>query len=87
MNPTQCQMTRVADRTRWSPPSLRLPPLFLATPLARQRLFCAPLVSRFQIVRVLLDVLDDVFLLHFALEAAQRAFDRFSILYLDFSQS
>ena len=80
-------MTRVADRTRRPARSLCLPPYFLATPLARQRLLRATLVSRFQIVRVLLDVLDDVFLLYFALEAAQRAFDRFAILHLDFSQT
>jgi hypothetical protein len=34
---------------------------------------------------VLLDVLDDVFLLHFSLEASESAFDRFALLDLDFS--
>ena len=34
---------------------------------------------------MLFDVLDNVFLLHFALEPAERAFDRFALLNLDFS--
>ena len=87
MKPENCQMLRMADRTRRPPRSLRLPALFLAAPLARQRLLRATFVSRFQIERVLLDVLDDVFLLHLALEAAQCAFDRFALLHLDFSQT
>jgi hypothetical protein len=36
---------------------------------------------------VFLDVFDDVFLLHFALEAPQRALDRLAILNLDFRQA
>ena len=87
MKPKNCQMTRMVDRPHRPPRSLRFPVLLLATPLARQRLLRATLVSRFQIERVLLDVLDDVFLLHFALEAAQCAFDRFALLHLDFSQT
>jgi hypothetical protein len=36
---------------------------------------------------MLLDILDDIFLLHLALEAAKRAFDRFAFLHFDFSQA
>ena len=35
---------------------------------------------------MLLDVLDDVFLLNFPLEATERAFDRLSVLDFHFSQ-
>ena len=36
---------------------------------------------------MLLNVLDDVFLLHLPLEATERAFDRFTVLHLNFSQN
>jgi hypothetical protein len=36
---------------------------------------------------MLLDILDDVFLLHLPLEAAEGAFNRFPVLDLDFSHS
>jgi hypothetical protein len=36
---------------------------------------------------MLLDILDDIFLLHLAFEAAKRAFDRFAFLHFDFSQA
>jgi hypothetical protein len=36
---------------------------------------------------VLLDILDDIFLLHLTLEATEGAFDRFAFLNLDFSQA
>jgi hypothetical protein len=36
---------------------------------------------------VLLDVLDDVFLLNLPLEAAERTFDRLTLLNLDFSHA
>jgi hypothetical protein len=36
---------------------------------------------------MLLDILDDVFLLHLPLEAAKRAFDGLAFLHLDFSQA
>jgi len=70
MNPQNCQLTRMAGLTGRPLRSFGFPALLLATPLTRQRLFRATFVCRFQIVRVLLDVLDDVFLLHLALEAA-----------------
>ena len=74
----------------WAWPLLRTVPSvgfathLLARPFARERLLRAPLVARFQVEGVLLDVLDDVFLLDLALEAAQRAFDRFTLLDSDF---
>src|SRR5687767_2812858 len=61
---------------------LRLPAHFLAIALPGERLFCSTLVPRFQVEGVLLDVLDDVFLLHLALETPQRAFDRLTFLQL-----
>ena len=36
---------------------------------------------------MLLDVLDDVFLLYLPLEPPERAFDRLAVLYLDLSQN
>jgi hypothetical protein len=44
-------------------------------------------IPGFQIERVLLDVLDDVFLLDLALETAESALNRFALLYLDFSHA
>src|SRR4051794_34572330 len=64
---------------------LQLPPEFLPVPLARQRLLGATLVAWLQIEGVLLDILDDVFLLHLPLEAPESALDRFALLNLDFS--
>ncbi len=63
---------------------IHLPPLLLSQPLARQRLFCAALLSRLNVITVFLDLLDDVFLLHFALEATQRVFQRLTFLNADF---
>src|SRR5439155_7991049 len=64
---------------------LRLAPELLPIALSRQRLLRSPLVPRFQVEGVLLDILDNVFLLHLPLEAAQRALDRFSLLNFYFS--
>ncbi len=58
--------------------------LLFAQPLARQRLLRAPLFSRLHVVAVLLDFLDDVFLLHLALEAAQGIFQGLTFLNADF---
>ena len=66
---------------------LDLAALLLARTLAGKRLFRAATVARLQIEGVLLDILDDIFLLHLALEAAKRAFDRFAFLNFDFSQA
>ena len=66
---------------------LRLAPELLAITLPRQCLFRTALVAWFQIERVLLDVLDDVFLLNLALEAAEGALDGLAFLNLDFSHA
>src|SRR6185295_3418639 len=66
---------------------LQLAPELLAVSLSRQRLLGAPLVSRFQVERVLLDVLDDVFLLNLALKAAEGALDGLAFLNLYFSHA
>ena len=62
-------------------------PELLAVTLSRQRLLGSALVTRLQVERVLLDVLDDVFLLNLALEAAESALDRLALLNLDFSHA
>ena len=66
---------------------LRLPSELLAITLPRQCLFRTALVARLQIERVFLDVLDNVFLLNLALEAAECALDRLALLNLDFSHA
>jgi hypothetical protein len=68
-------------------PLVRLAALLLARTFTRQRLFGAAPISRLQIVGVLLDILDDIFLLHLTFEATKRAFNRFAFLNLDFSQA
>lgn len=55
--------------------------------LARQRFLHTAPFARFQIVRMLFDLLDDVLLLHFTLEAAQSVFERLTFLKPNFSQS
>ena len=68
-------------------PLLDLSTLLLARTFSRQRLLGATTIAWLQIERVLLDILDDIFLLHFSFEAAKRAFDRFAFLNLDFSHA
>jgi len=64
----------------------RIASTFLAIPLTGQRLFGTLLLARLQIEGVTLNLLNDVFLLHLALETAQCAFERLSILYMNFCQ-
>ena len=66
---------------------VRLAALLLARTLTRQRLFGAAPIARLQVVRMLLDILDDIFLLHLPFEATERAFNRFAFLNFDFSQA
>jgi len=61
-------------------------PLFTVA-FARQRFLGALLFTRFQVKRVPLYFLYDVFGLHLAFEAPQRTFQGFSILDVYFSQS
>ena len=58
----------------------------LPGPFASQGFFHSPLFSRFQVVRVFLDFLDNIFRLNFALEATKRVFEGFSLLKSYFSQ-
>src|SRR5438067_8293727 len=60
---------------------------FLAAALARQRLFHALLLARFQIKGVPLDLLDYVFCLYLALEATQGVLQRFALLQSHFCQT
>jgi hypothetical protein len=55
--------------------------------LARQSFLRALLLTRLQVEGMSLDFLDDVLLLDLALETAQRAFQGFSILDVDFCQT
>ena len=67
-------------------PLVLLFPSFLAIPFARQRCLYAALLTGFQVVGVTFNFLDDVFLLHFSLEPAQRVFQRLAFLYTNFCQ-
>jgi len=62
------------------------PELFTA-PLPSKRLLGPELVTGLQIEGMLLDVLDNVFLLHLTLEAAERTLDGLTVLDLDFSHA
>jgi hypothetical protein len=73
-------------RRRGSTSSTKIAHLF-AQSLAREGLFNPFPLARFQIERVLLDILDDVFLLDLALEPAQGALKRFAIIQNNFRQS
>ena len=60
---------------------------FFPQPLARQSLFDAPLFPGLKVERVLLYILDDVFLLNLPLEAAESTFEGLSFIQNDFRQS
>jgi hypothetical protein len=64
---------------------IRFPPLLLAQSLPRKRFFCPALLAGFHVEAVLLDFLNDVFLLHLALETPQGIFQGFALLNDDFS--
>src|ERR1700688_4545829 len=64
---------------------VRFAPLLLAQSLPRKGFFGPALFARLHIEAVLLDFLDDVFLLHLALETAQCVFQRLTFLDNDFS--
>src|SRR5712672_1538122 len=59
----------------------------LAIPFASERLLGPSLVAGFQVEGMLLDILDDVFLLNLPLEPAESALDRFALLDFDFSHA
>jgi hypothetical protein len=59
----------------------------LASALASESRFYALFLARFQVKGVALDLFDNVFLLHFALEAAQSVFEGFTLLQSNFRQT
>src|SRR5712692_5288792 len=83
----QLRRKRKVDPAITGPPRslIRFAPLLLAQSLPRKRFLCPALLAGFHVEAVLLDFLDDVFLLHFALETAQGIFQRFALLDDDFS--
>ena len=66
---------------------VRFAALLFPRPLPRERLLRAAPIAGLQVEGVLLDILDDIFLLDLPLEAPKRAFNRFAFLDLDFSQA
>ncbi len=64
---------------------VRFPPLLFAQSLPRKRFLCPALLTGLHIEAMLLDFLDDVFLLHLAFEATQSVLQRFTFLDDDFS--
>jgi hypothetical protein len=60
---------------------------FLAGTLARESSFYTLFLARFQVKGVALDLLDNVFLLHLALEAPQCVLEGFSLLQSYFCQT
>jgi hypothetical protein len=59
----------------------------LTSALASQRGFHAFLFTGFQVKGVAFDLFDNILLLHFALEAAQRVFEGFTLLQPNFRQT
>jgi hypothetical protein len=64
---------------------VRFSPLLLAQSLPRKGFFGSAFLTGLHIEAVLLDFLNDVFLLHLALETAQCIFQRLAFLDNDFS--
>src|SRR5207302_4919500 len=61
-------------------------PCLLATAFTRQCFLYALFLARLQVEGVTLNLLDNIFLLHFALETAQRIFEGLTLLISDFRQ-
>src|SRR5690348_5163655 len=66
---------------------IRFPALLFAQSLPRKRFLCPALLAGLHVEAVLLDFLDDVFLLHLALETTQGVLQRFTFLDNDFGHS
>ena len=64
---------------------LRFAPELLAVPFPRERLLGPAFITRFQVEGMLLDILDDVFLLDLPLEPAESALNRLALLDFYFS--
>jgi hypothetical protein len=60
---------------------------FFASALTSQRSLYSLLLARLQIKGVALDLFNNVFLLHFALETAQSVFEGFTLLQSNFRQT
>ena len=65
----------------------RFAPEFLAIPLARQRLLGSTFIPRLQIKGMLLDILNNVFLLDLPLEPTESALNRLALLDFHFSHA
>jgi hypothetical protein len=65
-------------------PLLRVASHLLAIPFSRQSLFGSTLVPGLQIEGVLLDILDDIFLLDLPFKSPECALDRFAFLNFHF---
>ena len=63
---------------------IRFPPLLLAQSLPRKRFLSPALFAGLHVEAMLLDLFDDVFLLHLALKTPQGIFQRFILLDKDF---
>jgi hypothetical protein len=74
-------------RLPWVTASVLLFANFLPSPLASQRRFHALFLTGLQVKGVALDLFDDVFLLHFALEAAQGILEGLTLLQSNFRQT
>src|SRR5205823_12990231 len=70
-----------------APRSIDFAALLLARAFTRERLLGAAAIPRLQVEGMLLDILDDIFLLDLPLEPAKRALDGFAILHFHFSQA
>ncbi len=83
----QLRRKRKDDPAITGPPRslIRFAPLLLAQSLPRKRFLGPALLAGFHVEAVLLDFLDDVFLLHLALETAQGILQRLAFLDNDFS--
>jgi hypothetical protein len=77
-------MTAPARMARAAETLVRFPTLLFAQSLPRKRFFSPTLLAGLHIEAMLLDFLDDVFLLHLAFEAAQGVLQRFTFLDDDF---
>jgi hypothetical protein len=66
---------------------VRLATLLLPRSLVRQRLLGAAPIARFQVEGMLLDILDDIFLLYLPFEPPKRTLDGLAILHFHFSQA
>jgi hypothetical protein len=75
-----------AVSTRFASLLFHFPPTLLSVPLSGESRFHSHLFARLQIERMPLDLFNDVFLLHLALEATEGVFQRFPLLQPYFSQ-